>query len=84
MDLSARLCFTVKGNMAKRMRMVKATMVKPKLLKRTAYSSTRLLIIGSMIKVVHIVPMRSSMRSHPRGSRPWPCKPTSRRGRPIG
>ena len=60
MAFSARLCFTVNGNMAARISIVKATMVMPKLRKKTAYSNTRLLIIGSMIKVVHSVPMSST------------------------
>ncbi len=54
MALSERLCLTVSGNMAARIRMVKTTTVIPKFRKRMLYIRTRLLIIGSMITVVHI------------------------------
>ena len=57
MALSARLCLTVSGNMAPRMRMVKTAMVMPKLRKKMLYSITRLLIIGSMTSVFHMVRM---------------------------
>ena len=59
MALSARLCLTVSGNIAARMRIVKTTMVMPKLRKKMLYSITRLLIIGSMTKVFHIEMMTS-------------------------
>ena len=59
MALSARLCLTVSGNMAARMRMVNTTMVMPKLRKKMLYSITRLLIIGSMTSVFHMEMMTS-------------------------
>ncbi len=41
-----RICLKVRGVVTKRMKMVKAMMDRPMLLKNTAYRNTRLLIMG--------------------------------------
>ena len=60
MALSERLCLTVSGNMTRRMRIVKTTIVIPKFRKKMLYISTRLLIIGLMIRVPQINVMIST------------------------
>ncbi len=45
-DLSCRLCFTVRGIMIARTTSVNTTTATPKLLKKMLYSTNRLLIIG--------------------------------------
>ena len=55
--LSWRLCFTVSGIMIARITRVKMTMANPKLLKKTPYSSRRLLIIGSMMIAFQMSPI---------------------------
>lgn len=47
--LSCLLCLIVRGISRTRTRMVKAMMLRPKLLKKISYNSTRPLIIGWMI-----------------------------------
>ena len=53
-------CLTVSGTMASRTKIVKATMLSPKLLKKTAYNRTRLLTIGWMSTAFQASPSSSN------------------------
>ena len=63
MAFICRLCFRVRGIMPVRMRTVNTMMLSPKLLKKTQYSITRLLIMGLMMAAFQMSPIRSTTRS---------------------
>ncbi len=58
--LSCLLCLMVRGISRTRTRRVKAMMLRPKLLKKISYNSTRPLIIGWIIMRFQISPITST------------------------
>ena len=55
-----RSCLMVSGTIPRRTRTVKTIMANPKLLKKTQYSSTRLLIMGLMMASFQMSPIISN------------------------
>lgn len=70
-----RLCLRERGIMAARTMMVKRMIATPKLAKKAAYNSTRLLIMGRMITLFQTSPRISMVSSLPCGGQchPHPC-----------
>ena len=58
-----RLCRTVRGIMTARTTMVNSRMLRPKLLNRRLYNSTRLLIIGPSMTAFHMSPISAKVRA---------------------
>ena len=61
MDLSCRLCFNVMGIRIIRTIRVKIRILRPKLLKKTLYNSTRLLIMGPMMTAFQMSPITATV-----------------------